>query len=295
LETKTNYTMVGLIVLILGASLLVASLWLSAGFNQKTYKIYAVHVHEAVTGLNPESPVKFNGVKVGYVYKISLSRVDPQCVILLLRIEEGTPITISTSATLVSLGITGTTYIGLSASSPDLTPLQKKPDEPYPVIPTNPSMLNQIDKAVKDITDVSHRVKKVFNAENTEHLKNILINLHMFSTTLAQNSQTINRSLQNSDKLLSDMASVSKHLKANMAKVTRTVYSAGDSVTATMKAGKKAINKISDQAVPPAVVLLRQLNTIAANLEKVSNQLRQNPSVVIRGTTAPQLGPGEHK
>ena len=60
-----------------------------------------------------------------------------------------------------------------------------------------------------------------------------------------------------------------------------------------MGSGKNTIDQISQQAVPSATSLLNRLNAIAANLEKVSNEMRQNPSVVIRGSKPPQPGPGE--
>lgn len=139
MEAKTNYTIVGLTVVILTAALLASALWLSVGFDQKKYKIYAVYIHEAVSGLSEDSPVKYNGVPVGSVAKIELSQIDPQQVKILLNIEEGTPITTSTTATLISQGITGTTYVGLSASSSELTPLKKFPRNPIPLF--QPSLL----------------------------------------------------------------------------------------------------------------------------------------------------------
>ncbi|STX48443.1 Mammalian cell entry related domain protein [Legionella hackeliae] len=75
--------------------------------------------------------------------------------------------------------------------------------------------------------------------------------------------------------------------------MANSVSHAGEEIADTMQAGKLAINKISQQAVPPAVVLLRRLDVIAANLEKISAQMRQNPSVLIRGTKPPKPGPGE--
>ena len=38
LEAKTNYTIVGLVVIILTCALLASALWLSVGFDQKKYK-----------------------------------------------------------------------------------------------------------------------------------------------------------------------------------------------------------------------------------------------------------------
>ncbi len=51
MEAKTNYTIVGLVVMILVGALIAARLWLSVGFEQKKYNTYVVHMREAVSGL----------------------------------------------------------------------------------------------------------------------------------------------------------------------------------------------------------------------------------------------------
>ena len=71
------------------------------------------------------------------------------------------------------------------------------------------------------------------------------------------------------------------------------ISAAGFQLADTMRAGRNSIDKISQQAIPPAVVLLHRLNLIAANLEKVSEEMRQNPAVILRGSAPPKPGPGE--
>ena len=90
-----------------------------------------------------------------------------------------------------------------------------------------------------------------------------------------------------------DLPEVIKELKISINKLTQEIGDAGQSVSQTMKAGKLTINKINQQALPPVITLLNRLNNIAANLEKVSKELRHNPSVIIRGTKPAKLGPGE--
>jgi phospholipid/cholesterol/gamma-HCH transport system substrate-binding protein len=307
LEAKTNYTIVGVVVLILTAGLLSAGLWLSVGFNQKTYSSYTVYLHEAAAGLTDDAPVKYNGVQVGFVKEIKLNKNDPRQVEIILSVEEGTPITTSTSATLISQGITGVTYVGLSAGSADLTPLQKMSGEPYPVIPAKPSLFNQIDSILKEVSENVNRVgneaQRIFNDENALYIKNTLANMDKISTTIASNNANINRSLKSADAFLANMAIVSKdlpqlakELKVGIAKfnyMATNLGAAGKNVSSTMVAGKNTLDKISQQTIPPAVLLLRRLNAISANLEKVSNEIRQNPSVVIRGSKPPKPGPGE--
>lgn len=286
MESKTNYTVVGLTVLILTAGLFSAALWLSIGFDRKKYDFYTVYVGEAVSGLSDNSVVKYNGVKVGVVNKIELNQFDPQQVKIQLKIEEGTPITTSTHATLINQGITGTTYLGLSASTPSLFPLQKTPGEPYPVIPYKVSFLSQLET---NVNDVSVGIKRIFDKENARAFKKSLANLQNVTDVIAQNNQALNQSLRDLPELIRDLKiSVSQfgNMSGDMSK-------AGKQITTTMKSGKNAIDKISQQTIPPMVLLLQRMDSIAANLEKVSAQMRQNPAVVIRGTSTPKSGPGE--
>lgn len=279
MEEKTNYTVVGFIVIILTAGLLLTGIWLSIGFGQKKYRTYAVYMHEAVSGLSEEAPVKFNGVLVGFVSQIQLNHDDPQQVRLLLSIEAETPITTSTTATLISQGITGTTIVGLSASSPDLSPLRTLPNQPYPIIPSKPSLLKQLDQVLeevsKNVNTVSLRLKQILSPQNAFNIKKSLMNLKEVTTVFAQNTNTINQGLKNINRFF-DHANTSITRLNNMT-----------------DAGKITINKISQQTVPAATTLLHQLNAITANLEKVSSEMRQNPSVIIRGTSSPKPGPGE--
>lgn len=307
MESKTNYTYVGLIVVILIAGLFSAALWLSVGFNQKEYSLYTVYLSESAAGLNEESPVKFNGVQVGFVKKIELNKNDPRQVEITLSIEQGTPITTSTAATLISQGITGVTYIGLTATSLDLTPLQKMAGEPYPVIPAKPSLFNQLDMILKEVSDsvnkVGNQTQRIFSEENALHIRNALTNLDQFTAVIAHNSANIDHSIRNGDIFLANMAKISDdfpkmliELKTGVHKfnsVATDMSTASNNISTTMAAGKNTVNMISQQTLPQFAVLLDRLNTIAANLEKVSNEMRQNPSVVIRGTTPPKPGPGE--
>lgn len=307
METKTNYTLVGAVVLLLLVGLLFAFLWLSVGFNKKTYHPYTVYLSEAASGLSKDAPVKFNGVQVGFVHEIRLNKEDPRQVEIILDIEAGTPITTSTSATLISQGITGVTYIGLTAGSSDLAPLQKMPGEPYPVIPARPSLFNQLDSLLKEVSEsiekVSVQAEHVFNEENANNVRHILNNLEKITTAISRNDKNIDSTIKNADVFLKNLAKSSNQMPHLLKQIETGVgqfkamadslTKAGGSVTSTMGSGRNTLDKLSQETLAPAAILLRRLNAISANLEKISNEMRQNPSVVIRGAAAPKPGPGE--
>ncbi len=286
MESKSNYTIIGLAVLILTAALLSAGLWLSVGFDRKQYDNFTVYMDEPVSGLNEESPVKYNGVKVGFVSDIELSPFDPQRVKLTLKIEEGMPITMGTRATLIAQGITGTTYLGLTATSPSLVPLAKTPNEPYLVIPYKPSFYFLLEK---NINRLSEQVNRIFDKKNTKNLSLTLSHIEQVTAIIANNSSHLNQSFRELPLLMSSLERSAKKFNT----MADNVSVAGTQFTTTMKAGKNSIDQISQQTIPAAVIMLHRLDTIAANLEIVSRQLRQNPSVIIRGSAPPKLGPGE--
>lgn len=286
MESKSNYTLVGLAVLVLSTCLLSVGLWLSVGFDRKTYDNYIVYMDEPVSGLSEESAVKYNGVRVGYVSDIELSPTNPQRVRLLLKIEQGMPVTIDTRATLISQGITGATYLGLTAASSSLEPLPKTPEEPYPVIPYRPSFYYMLEK---NVNRLSEQFNQVFTKENTENIRKIITHLESVTAVIDKNDAAINQTLRDFPKLINAIEHSTKRFNA----MAKDVSVAGNQFTKTMKAGRSSIDQLSQQTIPEAVLLLRRLNNIASNLENVSSQMRQNPSVVIRGNQPLQPGPGE--
>lgn len=286
MESKTNYTFVGLMTLILLVGLLVAGLWLSVGFDRKQYNTYVVYMGENVSGLNDDSQVKFNGVKVGSISGIEIEKYNPKQVKLYLSIQDGTPITISTQATLISQGITGNNYLGLTSLTETTEPLKALPGQKYPVIAYKASFFNQLEVTVEKL---SLSIKDLLNKENTDNLSKAINNLATITDAFAKNSTQIEKALNDFPKLMSEIqVSVTK-----FSDMSENVSDASDRLSTTMIAGRNAIDKISQQAIPPAVTFLRRLDLIAANLEQLSINLRQNPSIVIRGSAPRKTGPGE--
>jgi phospholipid/cholesterol/gamma-HCH transport system substrate-binding protein len=175
------------------------------------------------------------------------------------------------------------------------------------VIPAKPSLFNQLDKVLKEVSEnvnkVSKKLGQVFSEENLNNFHKSLANIRTVTDAVAVNSQNLDQSIKDAHVLIKnlseashDFPDIATEFKSGLKKMSTmasSVSNAGNSVSSMMDSGKIAVDKISQQTVPPVVILIRRLDAIAANLEKVSAQMRQNPSVVIRGTTPPQPGPGE--
>lgn len=265
METKVDYATVGAFVIGLLAAFIIIVIWLSAGFSSKHYKTYLVYMNESVAGLNIDSPVKYNGVAVGYVKSIDLNPKDPQQVKLLVDLETDTPITEDTRATLTIQGLTGVASLGLKNTGPSTEPLRKTHGEDYPIIKTAPSLFTRLDTALTDLTtNLSHVSKSIdatFDPENQRALKQILQHLNVISANLADNSSKLSAVMQNTAKATEQFP--------------------------------MAMQTFANQTLPATNQLLNTLQIVSDNLVVISSEIKQNPAIIIRGQKPSQLGPGE--
>lgn len=305
--SRAHFTVIGLFVVLLAAAGLGIFYWLSVHKHDETYKTYLLFVHEDVSGLSVQSSVRFNGVRVGYVDQIILDPTNPQLVRIILNIAEGTPITTATVATLNSQGITGVVYVGLKATQINAPPLLPKPGEKYPVIPARPSLLVQLSEVLPQITQkiqvVGDSIAALLNQQNRAAVADTLQHISKFTEMLADNSHkldetiaalnaTMKNTAQASDKFPQAMKQFQETLQSIKA-ATNSINQAAGTFSYAMKSGKVAINNFSSQVVPSTQELLQRLNRMTQHLEVLSQELQQNPSVIIRGKAPMPPGPGE--
>lgn len=274
METKVNYTAVGAFVILLLTAITLGIIWLSAGFTFQRTTDYLIYMAESVSGLSLDSPVEFNGVVVGNVRDIEINRKNPQLVEVILNINSQTPITRGTMATLNTRGITGITFISLKDKSTDLRPLKPRPNEKYAVIPTSPSLFMRLDIALKEVTTnirkVTETFQTLFDEQNQQSIKLFLLNIQKISGTIAANSQKINDIFTHINK-------------------------ATEQFVPLIENSRNTISVFQTQTLPATYRVLTNLDELTRNLSAISVELKQNPSVLIRGTAPQPLGPGERK
>lgn len=286
MESNAHYKAVGLSVLLLLAGLIITGIWLSVGFDTRGYKLYSVYMSDGVAGLSTESQVKYSGVAAGNVRSINISKSDPHMVRIVIKVYDNIPISENTYATMVTQGITGSTYLGLGSSATPIGSLYRVPSDPYPVIISRPSFYKRIENTVSEIDSA---IKKLLTDENINNFSASLDNLHKITDAVARNDDDI-------DKIMNALPEVMQKIDKAVVKfteMTTSIDAATADVKTTMLSGKESFEKITRQAIPPVILLIHRLDTIAANLEDISTQMRQNPSVIIRGSTPPTPGPGE--
>lgn len=274
METNVNYGIVGAFVIVLVSALILAIIWLSSGFSLTQYKTYELRMTESVSGLSIDSPVEYNGVNVGSVLSIALEPNNPQVVDVLLNINHTTPITYGTVATLNSRGLTGITIVALKDKSEDTRPLVKEPGKNYPIIKTAPSFFVRLDLALNQLStnlrDVSKSVNALLNPENQASIRRVLQHLDYITENLAKNSGKL-------DDILLNTAKASKQFPP------------------LLQSTLNAMRMFESQTMPATYRLMSNLDNMTRTMAEVSDQVKQNPSILVRGKAPQAMGPGETK
>ena len=309
METKLNYTMVGLFVVVFTALFFIIAIWLSVGLQNNHYNKYSVYMKESVSGLSEKAPVKYNGVEVGYVGLISLSKKDPSKVMLLLYIVEGTPISVETRAELNSQGLTGIGFIELTGGKPDAEKLKAKKGQKYPVIPSEPSLFFRLDQVIdrlsQNVDSVTDGLKQILSKQNAEALQEILANTRDITEVINKNADNLNSIINNTSVTMKNVAAVSEEfpqLVLELKESAQTFNSLADEIKKTSAEARSTFantsamtENMNNQLLPEFIQALSTIQKLVENLDGFSEELKETPSMLIRGRMPAKPGPGERK
>ncbi|MBX3708886.1 MAG: MCE family protein [Gammaproteobacteria bacterium] len=274
MDTNVHYTLVGVFVISLISAIVFAIIWLSSGLSTVEYSDYLIYSQESVSGLNIDAQVEYNGVSVGAVKDITIDKNNPHLVKVLLKISTATPITRGTVATLTTRGVTGVAFVALKDNGIDRQPLKAEPGQMYPVIPTSPSILMRLEVALSrlsnDLQSVAISFRSLMDKENLKALKDILLNLDQVTQTLSHNNQKLNTIILNTTHV-------------------------SEQLSPLLQSSNETMKMLNTQTLPATYQLLSHLNEVTRTLSEVSTQLKQNPSMLIRGAAPQPPGPGERR
>jgi len=286
MEEKVNFAAIGAFVLVLGAAFIGFTLWLSSGKSYTTaYDTYQTYMNDSVAGLNVNAPVRYRGVEVGRVRKIALAPDNVEQVQLTLDIVRSTPVKTDTVAVLQTQGLTGLAFVELTGGSRNSPPLQKQPGAKYPVIKAGPSLMTRLDTAVTtlltNLNKTSENLNALLDADNRRAVKKTLVDLQKLSSTLAGRSKLI-------DSGMVDAA----HAMKNTARITDELAKLGTSggdASSTLKNTRQ----FTSETLPEIQQLVTQLRSLTGSLQRISNELEKNPSMLLYGKQSAKRGPGE--
>ena len=308
METKVNYVIVGLFAALLSAAMIAGVLWLSAGKQySKENDTYVAYMSESVSGLNLNAPVKYRGVQVGQVRLIALDKSNPEQVRLELAIERGSPIKEDTIAILKSQGLTGIAFVELSGGSIASKALEPKDTPPFPVIKTAPSLMGRVDTGLSsllaNLNKTTENINAILDEDNRKVLKRALADVASLIGAMAAHKAELDKTLNNTSITMENAAKMSAQLPQlleRIAKTTETVDKMAKEATRASVSARKTLDdvaptaqRLASDALPELERLMVSMREMMDSLQRVTEQIEQNPAVLLRGKDARPNGPGE--
>ncbi len=327
MQSKVNYALVGLFVILLGSILLGVAFWLTLGGETKVYNRYRVYFHESVAGLNPKATVRYRGVQVGQVESIQLDRSNPDQVDVVLDIERGTPIRRDTIATLSTRGLTGVASVELSGGGQS-PPLEKEADQELPVIQAGPSLVARLDDAFNNILtnvdSLSRRLERLLGDDNqialtrtlqhldiitgavadrSDSIRQTLANVASFTNTLAGRAERIGKALDQLGVALEGTGDLSRQLRATLGdfragaqavrKTADTFNQTSLDLSGVARDGQRELRRLGQTTLPELNELLGRAGEMVTALQRLAELLEQNPRALLLGKPGGRPGPGE--
>ncbi len=318
MNAKTNYTMVGLFVIMSIVLIFVFVIWLIRPTDDKQLTSFKIYFTESVSGLNVDSPVKYRGVTIGKVTNMRINPTNVEEIEVKVLVDSEAPIKTDTVAKLKAQGITGLNYIDLSQGSRE-TPLLCEDGEDEMIIKSVPSFLVKVEESFGSVSvnlsKTLHSTSELLREENQIEITKTLRSL---SSTLDKvNTALDDTTIQNFQKLLASARSTVEKMDKTMPKVDHFLNESiafedrlANALTSISKsyltiASSLAVfeerNKNGDYSMKESTaepmkqfeVTMREMQTTLNNINQLLARYGDSPSNMLLQSEEPNIGPGE--
>lgn len=275
METRANYLLIGAFTVLSLIMAAIFTVWIANAGLDKSYSLYDVKFEGPIRGVELGGEVRFNGIKVGEVTRLSLDKKSPQLVVARIRVLSDTPVKSDSIAQLEPAGLTGLAYIQILAGSAKAGPLQRQKGDEKPVILTRRGQLDRLFQGGQGVLDTSletlNRMKLLLDEKNLANFAITLDNTRRASELIGERGQLLDKA-NDAAKNLNDagievrklaelLANSTKTGSENLNKTAATYAELGQLLIEDTRAIKDKTGSILDDSQ----VLVKDLKTLSAN------------------------------
>ena len=317
MESRAHAIVAGLFTVLLGVGVVLAALW----FSRESYDHvnYVLESKYAVSGLNPQAPVKLRGVQIGKVQSIDFDSEDPRLILVTISVKGGSRITRGTTAQLGAQGITGTSYVNLEdeGKNPEfLPPAADKPNR----IAVKRSLFDEFamsgQEILFEVNKVAKLVQTLLSESNQTQLINTLGAVQSASDRMAKLAHLIEpgakgipalvgdtrKMMAGADNALREVGPLLQDAKTTLASVDKLAREYAQRAEALERVAKSAdqvstasqgVAAFAGDVAPRMNALIEELARNSRNLDRLLTDLQEQPQGLVFGRRSGRPGPGE--
>ncbi|WP_416830994.1 MAG: MlaD family protein [Erythrobacter sp.] len=315
METRANHLWVGAVTLALLVALAAFIVWI-ARLGQGAHNEYDIFYAQSVSGLANGSQVAYAGVPVGQVVDIALSEENPEFVRVRIRVKDGVPILIGTTAT-IQASFTGVSTIlldGARGGAPAITCETTACPEGAPVIPPKDgginALLNNAPLLLERLATLTENLNILLGPENQAQLAGILENSNRLTRELADAAPRLEttfaelevalkeagealdafeKATQSTDRLINEEG---PQLAEELRGTLRSANEAAAALAATLEDTRPAARQLRELTLPAAEATLQDLRTTSRSLRSITERLEaEGAGSLLNGQSLPDYKP----
>jgi len=282
METRANYIMVGLFVLLLAFGLLGFVLWLAKFQFEEVFARYDIVFESTVTGLKEGSAVRYSGVQVGEVISVDLDPDRPTTIRVRIEVEKRTPVRGDSVATLELEGLTGGRYVQLTGGSLDAPPLEPPPGRKLVEIPAGASSFQQVlegaPEMLENVNILLIRAQALLSPRNLENVEQLVANLTEVTGAIAENRDDIEQLIDDAALTMENLRAATGSLETMAASLDTNIERLTNSADSTLGAFETMAGSIDREVTltsGEARELIVSLQGTAKNLTDVTGALEE--------------------
>jgi len=269
METKANYVMIGAVTVLGVVLIMLFAAWMASGDIRQGFNGYDVVFDDPVRGLSEGGEVRFNGIKVGEVDSLRIDPDNTNRVIARIRVSNDVPVKTDSVGQLEPIGLTGVTLIQLSAGSAEAQLLRPGFGGPPPRLRGRGSQIDALFARSEDIalraSEAMAAVRDLLTDENIARVTQILNNLNTVSAQLADRRGVVTQS----GEAATQIAALARQMQHDLSQL--------DQVVANVN---QATARANGETLPELTQAAEQIRDAAASINRVANNLDENPSIL---------------
>ena len=285
-----------LTVFLLGGALLLALfVAIPFGFKMKntTTTFIAFFTGESLSGLEQGATVKFSGVPIGQVNKISYLPDDLKKVRVEMKIQSDFPMKVDMVATTGAMGITGLKYIEITGGTNEAAPLK-----PGAEIATKVSMFTNItgkaEAIVAKVELLLNHLNEISDPDSLKSIKAILDNVSTITgdiegfvgetrPEIARITGSASLLITRLDSISQDIHGVTRQLETSISgdRIGHT-FAQIDSAAISLRGVADDIALLVRQSREDFTLTMQNVRQASENADQLTKILVENPSLLLR-------------
>lgn len=283
MEKNSHYFIVGLFVSVTLLAFTLFVIWLAGTHDSRNYKRYTIQFKDPVSGLKNSAAVLYRGVDVGRVMDVEIAAGRNDLIKVDIEVDENTPISRSTEASLAQQGMTGIVYIELTTDEGDKSEPFRIEGERYPVIGGRGTQLSKlfqdIPKISAQVLELSEKLNSVFNEESIAALQGTLKNVESLSADL--NGLLSEENVENTSIMLRNGAQASQDIEQIVQRFNRTADQIDEAVATlngVLTDNRADIDRFAGSGLNQITEMSRETKKMAESVRRLADKLEQEPS-----------------